>query len=506
MATKAQLQREPSARSAFDVVTEFLAHCRQPVLIEAGEQPIPLAEGRYDLEPRGQGCVLHAWGEEGNLVRRIVAIKSERQDRLEMLATSFGRRDLRLAIVDEANKTGRVQREAGHARFREFLRRILFREYRDWTLSHFTSTPDLEHTLSPSYTRGVLSLGREMWAVIGVPADLSSAATEQILSFGLIWFDYLRSREQDCVLAGLKLFVPKGRSRSTANRLAWLNPHVLRSELIEYDAAGNVLRCDEQDYGNLATELRPCLSEAIPEEPVADWMRELRLVPGVEAVQRPDGLLSVRVRGVPFAVAGRGVLTYGLETQSPVGPHGIEPVLRLARELSRFRSPDAEDVQNPLYRRHPETWLESQVRGRLDLIDGDLLAKPLYGQVPTVAGPDRGIIDLLACDRQGRLAVIELKASEDIHLPLQALDYWIRVKWHLDRGEFPARGYFPDVMLAERTPRLILVSPAMDFHPTTETILRYFSPAIEVERVGVGMDWRREISVAFRKRGAARLA
>jgi len=354
------LQREVSARGVFDAVREFLARCRQPVLMEAGEQPIPLTEGRYDLEPRGQGCVLHAWGEEGNLVRRIVAIKSEKQSRIEMLATSFGRRDIRLAIVDEANKTGRVQREAGHARFREFLRRILFREYRDWTLSHFTSAPDLEHTLSPSYTRGALSLGREMWAVIGVPADLSAAAIEQILSFGLIWFDYLRNREQDRVLAGLRLFVPKGRSRSTANRLAWLNRHVLRSELIEYDAAGNVNRCDEQDYGNLATELRQCLPETVPAEPVARWMRKLRLVPGVEEVQRPDGLLSVRVRGVPFAAAGRGVLTYGLETQTPVGTHGIELVIRLASELSRFRSPDAEDVQNPLYRRHPETWLEGR--------------------------------------------------------------------------------------------------------------------------------------------------
>ena len=165
MATKAQLQREASARGLFDVVREFLAHCREPVFVEAGEQPIPLVEGRYDLEPRGQGCVLHAWGEEGNLVRRIIAVKSQKQDRMEVLATSFGRRDIRLAIVDESNKTGRVRREAGHARFREFLRRILFREYRDWTLSHFTSAPDLEHTLSPSYTRGALSLGREMWAV-----------------------------------------------------------------------------------------------------------------------------------------------------------------------------------------------------------------------------------------------------------------------------------------------------------------------------------------------------
>lgn len=305
--------------------------------MEAGEQPIPLVEGRYDLEPRGQGCVLHAWGEEGNLVRRIVSIKSEEQGRMEMLATSFGQSNIRLAVVDESNKTGRVRREAGHARFREFLRRILFREYRDWTLSHFTSAPDLEHTLSPSYTRGTLSLGREMWAVIGVPADLSAGAADQILSFGLIWFDYLRNRERGRVLAGLKLFVPEGRARSTANRLAWLNAHVLRSELVEYDAAGSVRRCDEQDYGNLATELRPCLPKTVLEEPVAGWLRELRLVPGMEAVQRPDGLLSLRVRGVPFAAAGRGVLTYGLETRTPVGPQGIAPVLQLARDLSRFR-------------------------------------------------------------------------------------------------------------------------------------------------------------------------
>jgi hypothetical protein len=50
-------------------------------------------------------------------------------------------------------------------------------------------------------------------------------------------------------------------------------------------------------------------------------------------------------------------------------------------------------------------------------------------------------------DYSGRLAVLELKASQDIHLPLQALDYWIRVKWHLDRDEFSSHGYFPGVIL-----------------------------------------------------------
>ena len=59
--------------------------------------------------------------------------------------------------------------------------------------------------------------------------------------------------------------------------------------------------------------------------------------------------------------------------------------------------------------------------------------------------------------------MIELKASEDVHLPLQALDYWMRVKWHLDRGEFTRRGYFPGSELPNQPPRLLLVSPGAGF-------------------------------------------
>jgi hypothetical protein len=105
-------------------------------------------------------------------------------------------------------------------------------------------------------------------------------------------------------------------------------------------------------------------------------------------------------------------------------------------------------------------------------------------------------------DRSGRLVVIELKASADLHLPLQALDYWIRVKWHLDRREFTGNGYFPRIELRPEAPRLLLVSPSLEFHPTTETLLSFFSPEIEVERVGLGVEWRKGLHVMFRLSGA----
>jgi hypothetical protein len=144
------------------------------------------------------------------------------------------------------------------------------------------------------------------------------------------------------------------------------------------------------------------------------------------------------------------------------------------------------------------------VRAHIEEIDAMLLPQPVYGQVPAFAGGDRGVLDLLAVDRTGRLAVVELKTSADVHLPVQALDYWVRVKWHLDRGEFRTHEYFPGIELSMEPPRLLLVSPSLEFHPSTETILSVFAPAIEIVRIGLGVEWRKGLHVMFRLDGAQR--
>src|SRR5437879_467786 len=83
-----------------------------------------------------------------------------------------------------------------------------------------------------------------------------------------------------------------------------------------------------------------------------------------------------------------------------------------------------------------ERWLESLVVKDVRTLDSQLDSSRLYSQVPAFSASDRAMIDVLATTRDGRLAVIELKADEDIHLPLQGLDYWARVRWHHARGEF----------------------------------------------------------------------
>jgi hypothetical protein len=89
---------------------------------------------------------------------------------------------------------------------------------------------------------------------------------------------------------------------------------------------------------------------------------------------------------------------------------------------------------------------------------------------------------------------------------LQALDYWMRVKWHADREEFTKSGYFPGITLLRKPPRMLLIAPALSFHPTSETILGYFSPLIDVERMGLAMDWRASLQVVFRLPGSASAA
>jgi hypothetical protein len=102
--------------------------------------------------------------------------------------------------------------------------------------------------------------------------------------------------------------------------------------------------------------------------------------------------------------------------------------------------------------------------------------------------------------REGRLAVLELKAEEDLHLPLQGLDYWARVAWHQARGEFQQFGYFPGRDLAAQVPLLLMVAPALHVHPATDALLRYLSPEIDWTLAGIDEHWRDGVRVVFRKR------
>ena len=482
---------------ARDAIAEFLKTAAQPVVIEPGEDPLPICPDKFVLGSRaGCACTLECWDETRNLVRRIRAVGKVRRGYLELEVERFGARTGSLLMIDLAQAANAsTARHGARLKYRERFRMSLRRQYSDWKLAELSTEPDLHHSLSPAYPRAFLRRGNQAIAAIGVSEDATDV--DGVLTFGLIWLDYLRRRETRLHVGTLAIFVPIGAETATCHRVRYLNKDAAQYRVFVHGAGILEEPVEPGDYTNFSTRLDPfCAGAADPE--LDGWMEHLGAIDGVERRPRPDGSVSLAVRGLEFARTCGATLLFGIDERHPAGASQLPEIEALARGLVRLRSAGAPDHANPLYLRRPEAWLESQVRGSASRLDANLRDTPLYGQAPQFAAGSRGILDVLAAGHDDRLVVIEIKASEDIHLPLQALDYWMRVKWHLERGEFEGRGYFPGIPLRSEPPRLLLVAPALEFHPSNETVLRYFSSEIHVERIGVGLQWRQDLRVMFR--------
>jgi hypothetical protein len=491
--------QQTGAETICAAVRQFLAAARTPVVLDPGEEPIPIAGGNFAVTVRGGSATLECWTETRNLVRRVRRVVDQRRGRLELEIERFGNRTGTLWLLDRAQPSNQAAALHGvRLQYRERFRLALRRQFPDWKLAELSTEQDLRHSLSPAYPRAMLRRGTAAFAAIG--ASENCLEPDGALSFGLIWLDHLRRREKRLGVEGLAVFLPAGRERTTCHRVRFLNPGAARYGVFVHHPGGLEDAVNPRDYTNLDTRLEPFrqpLSNC--GEELAAQVARLTAIEGVERRDRPDGSVSLAVRGLEFARTARDTLLFGIdERHAAGGERHLREIEQLAHGLARIRDASGSDPSNPLYGRHPEAWLESQVRHSLERIDATLHPAPLYAQAPHLAAGDRGVVDLLAVDRSGRLAVIELKATQDIHLPFQALDYWIHVRWHLERGEFTANGYFPGIALRTDPPRLLLVAPALEFHPTNETVLRYFGEDVPAERIGVGLEWRKEIRVMYR--------
>ncbi|MGC1461344.1 MAG: hypothetical protein WA802_04030, partial [Terracidiphilus sp.] len=293
-----------------------------------------------------------------------------------------------------------------------------------------------------------------------------------------------------------------------------------------------LVQVDFRDTGNLESRLVHSFSSAAAIERCEHGIARLMALVPTGARERVEVRASsptdvgLLLHGLEFACVRHGVsgrsftreneVTFGAGVnETPLTEENEDLCRELLARLFRSRHPDGAHT-NSLFRMQPEHWLESRLRREVaDLLPG-LRGDLMYSQVPALSSGDRGLLDLLTLDRHGRLAVIELKADEDLHLPLQALDYWIRVRALNDDRQsagggrpltaFERQGYFSGAEVSPLTPRLLLVAPALRIHPANEPVLRYFSPQVEWELIAVSEHWRRDLSVVFRKRSSDRQA
>jgi hypothetical protein len=78
---------------------------------------------------------------------------------------------------------------------------------------------------------------------------------------------------------------------------------------------------------------------------------------------------------------------------------------------------------------------------------------------------------------------------------LQAADYWSRIRHHQQAGDLARSRY----ATSTRAALVYLISSALHFHPSTDALLRYLSPEIEIIRIGLSESWRRGIRVVMRQ-------
>ena len=140
-----------------------------------------------------------------------------------------------------------------------------------------------------------------------------------------------------------------------------LDPAAARYELFSYTEQDYVVRVDPHDHGNVDSRLEPCRR---PAPNIAEAWQEIAALPGVEQVPRHDGRISLRVRGIEFAELAGGELWFGIRERRPALEYHKGEIARLAEELDRARSPEA-DRESALYRQYPEAWLESQARAQI---------------------------------------------------------------------------------------------------------------------------------------------
>jgi hypothetical protein len=278
-------------------------------------------------------------------------------------------------------------------------------------------------------------------------SDAGPAATiDGVLILGILGLNYCRQHgDGRRHFGGLKVIVPAGAGRTTAERIAWLNPSVADFQLFTLDSRSEELApVDYRDTGNLDLRLVHAHSPSTAIERCRTGVdRLLELVPAAHRNRveicagsaSETGLLlhglefaRVRHRAADHSFAREEEVTFGAGAhETPLTPEN-EPLCReLFARLFLSRHSDGSHT-DALFRLQPERWLESRLRINIDEILPNLCGDLFSSQVPALSAGDRGMLDLLTLDRAGRLTILELKADEDLHLPLQALDYWIRVR------------------------------------------------------------------------------
>ncbi|MFZ0517042.1 MAG: hypothetical protein WCD77_01790 [Acidobacteriaceae bacterium] len=518
----------PTPEQLAQQLQTFFSDQPAAVLLENGRILFDLRLATATVTTEHGHCVLHVWSEERNCIRHVVDI-TVRKTGLRLHVLRMGQSKPQTLELQPQQRRLPSQRDSTRTRFIPLLERLLPHFFPDWQAEGLRTAMDLERSFGPSYARGILVRGNSAWALIAINSDESQSLIDGILTLGVLWLHHCREHGGGRRLfEGLRVILPRGRSAVTAARMAWMNERAAKWELYELDETTEELYQREySDQGNFDSRLVHAPNTTAAQERFQPAIQRVQaLLPAhavleMEVVFRSGSEVGLLWNGLEFARVRTSAADHSFARSEEIlfgsganatllTDDSVSKLREMVGELIARRRPTG-DKRDTLYRQQPERWLESMLRRSLESIDAMIEPQPVYAQVPAFSAADRAVLDLLAVRRDGRLVVIEIKADEDLHLALQSLDYWVRVRQHhhatadkpgnaASKSDLERFGYFPGKQLRADAPLLYLIAPALRIHPATEVVLRYVSPQVDWTLIALDERWREKIRVVFRKR------
>jgi len=371
-------------------------------------------------------------------------------------------------------------------------------------------SPGMRRDQPGRYARIILRLPHERTAVTGTVAQSDVRNVDALFSSTLLWFQRVLESPKRPPIHRLRLVVEHGILEPARQRHALLRDSFRdRIELLEIDddwtEVTSVSRFERKHLWRKRLTKFPPVNE--PE--LSERAREIvAYAPdAIDVVASRHGQ-TLRYHGLPFArvrhVMNQDRIWFGIEgsRRRPLNAFHNPDWAKLFRDLEAYRNENCRDRRHWFYRASGEAWLESIVRRDISKLDPGLIVAPLHAQFRTSHGGPTGArpIDLLALRHDGRLAVIELKVTEDREHVFQGIDYWRRVEAHRRRGHISAAKLFGDREISDESPLVYLVAPALRFHPSFRTLARTIAPDIEIYRFDINEDWRSGVRVVRRER------
>ena len=497
--------------ATLQLISSLLRQHAEWLFVSSEGEAHSLRRSEIDLALTHGRLVLSCWTEKGSRTWRVLDCHWNGQTLVLHASRKMGAEQPLIELVPRAPASAiaatiRVARQVRCDRIAQLAC--------DWqakaTIERSALSPGTRPGQPGRYARILLRSRGERIAVTGPVVPSHPASVDAFLSAALLWFTRRRERTKAPFVEQLWLIVSAELGKPLCYRVALLREslqEVIKLFVIDDDlcALSPLARPERRELWTRRVTRFPSVPAATLSEQARGIVAEAP--EAIDVVHSRHGQ-TLRYFGLPFArvrsLMGVERVWFGTDAthRRLLDESSLNEWQNLLHDLREHRCASTLDRRHAFYRTAAEAWLESLLRRDITKLDPGLIIAPLHAQFRTAHSGKLGIrpIDLLALRQDGRLVVIELKASEDREHVLQGADYWRRVEAHRRRGHIAKAKLFGDKRIQDEPPLVYLVAPTLRVHPSFQTLAGCISTEIEIYRFDLNEDWRSGVRVMRRMR------